>query len=65
MFPVSFGFASRKAGVNQPKPWLEAAHPSAVLLDTAMVAASLIQQANAALEARLVTPLSGRFTCAR
>lgn len=40
----------RKAGVSQPKPWLEAAHPSAVLLDTAMVAPSLIQQANAALE---------------
>lgn len=40
----------RKAGVSQPKPWLESAHPSAVLLDTAMVAQSLLQQANAALE---------------
>lgn len=53
-FLSSNGFVTfdmvRKAGVAQPRPWLEAAHPNAVVLDSAVVAPALVQQANAALE---------------
>ena len=47
--------AVRRAGVSQPRAWLSAQHPEGVHLDSAMVAPTLLEQLDAAVEEALAS----------
>ena len=47
--------AVRRAGVSQPRAWLSAQHPEGVHLDSAMVAPTLLDQLDAAVEEALAS----------